>query len=118
MVDVTLNGDITSTGDSDITDRGFVWDTSSYGDPGNTPPSSASYNDDWTESGTFGTGTYSHTETLNDGTTYYYRACAKNEVGWVYGDEVSFTTPSGAGSIIVTSSGIVLTSDAKRKTTS
>ena len=77
-----LNGEITDSGGVDVTERGFEWGTS----PGSYPNS-------WTETGTFGTGTFSHTITdLIPKTTYYFRAKAYNSEGWGYGSELSFTT--------------------------
>ena len=95
----TLNGSVDAINDSEIVERGFEWGT----EPGNYPNS-------WTEAGSFGAGSFSHQITgLSPGTTYYFRAKAKNNLGkWGYGDEVSFTTlsiqdvievPSGHGCI-------------------
>jgi len=89
----TLNGAVTAVGDTSITDRGFVWGTTSYTDPGNIAPASTSYTSNWTETGTFGVGSFSHTATsLTTGQTYYFRAAAKNSYGWSYGGELSFQT--------------------------
>jgi len=94
-----LNGSVDAINDTEIVERGFEWGT----EPGNYPYS-------WTETGSFGTGSFSHQITgLSPGTTYYFRAKAKNNLGnWGYGDEVSFTiltlqeaitVPSGHGCI-------------------
>jgi len=73
--------------------RGFVVDTSSHGDPGNTSPTSSGYAFQITESGSFRSGAFSiEGSGLKPGTTYYYRACAHNLAGWSYGDEKTFTT--------------------------
>jgi hypothetical protein len=81
----TMNGDVTQICNSNIAVRGFEWDTDS-GVP---------YADNWTETGSFGAGSFSHNEvTLNPGTLYYYRAAAKNDALdiWSYGSEEIFLT--------------------------
>jgi hypothetical protein len=77
----TLIGRITGT--ETMTVRGFEWGTES-----------GSYTDSWTEEGTFSPGTFSHQITgLDEGKTYYFRAKAyKPTLGWIYGDELSFST--------------------------
>lgn len=90
----TLNGVISSEEGTLVTERGFVYGTTSNStNPGNivTP---ATYTSNWTEgSSSFGTGAFSHNiGGLTAGTTYYVRAFAKNTVGYAYGDEVSFIT--------------------------
>lgn len=87
-----LNGNITNTGGENCDYRGFVWDTSTHADPGNTAPGASAYSDNWTEAGSFSTGAFTHTPTLTQSTTYYYRSCAHNTAGWAYGGEESFTT--------------------------
>jgi hypothetical protein len=90
----TLNGNITAINDTDITDRGFVWDISSHGNPGNVAPASSGYASNWTESDGFGTGAFSHEITVSPGTTYYIRACAENDDGnWGYGSETTLGVP-------------------------
>lgn len=90
----TLNGEITDTGypDGDPDDeRGFVWDTATHADPGNTAPGASAYSDNWTESGSFVAEDFDHEATgLTELTTYYYRACAHSPAGWAYGDEITF----------------------------
>jgi len=77
----TLNGKINGT--ETMTIRGFEWGTQS-----------GNYTDSWTESGTFPPDTFSHTITgLTSGRTYYFRAKAYSDAtGWIYGNELSFTT--------------------------
>jgi len=89
----TLYGNVIETGGYDIVERGFVWDTASRGDPGDVAPSASDYSDSWTESGTWGTGTFSRIVSgLDVSETYYFRAAAKNADEWSYGSELSFTT--------------------------
>jgi len=90
--DATLNGSITVTGDGDCTKRGFVWDTTSRANPGNVAPP-ATYANSWTETGSFGVGSFSHEITgLAELTTYYFRSCAYSPTPdtWGYGDEREF----------------------------
>lgn len=90
----TVSGEVTAINDTSITERGFVWDTSTHGDPGNTSPAVSDYAHFWFETGTYGLATFTHGLTgLTAGDTYYVRACAENENGdWGYGDEITFTT--------------------------
>ncbi len=89
----TLNGSIDEDYGSSCTERGFAWSlTSNTTSPSHaTPP--ATYTSNWTETGTLGEGAFSHNiGGLTAGTTYYYRAYAKNVAGYSWGDEKSFTT--------------------------
>ena len=80
----TLNENVTSAGNGDLTVHGFQWDTDS----------GAPYANDWNEAGT-STGAYTHDlSSLTGGTTYYFRAYATNQAGTGYGSELSFTTLS------------------------
>ena len=75
-----LNGNIVSG--APILERGFEWGFES-----------GNYQYSWTETGTFGTGTYSYVVTgLPPNTRVYFRAKARNEGGWGYGSEVYFDT--------------------------
>ncbi|OPX84342.1 MAG: Fibronectin type III domain protein [Pelotomaculum sp. PtaB.Bin104] len=76
-----LNGNITSNGNSAVTEYGFYWGTS-------TNPStkkSVGTND---QSGAFSTSLTG----LNPNTTYYFKAYAKNTQGESFGDVLNFTT--------------------------
>ena len=90
----TANGEVTAINDTSITERGFVWDTSTQGAPGNVAPASSGYANNWTEEGSFGVASFSHGLTLLDeGELYYVRACAENDdTYWGYGSEVTFLT--------------------------
>jgi hypothetical protein len=88
----TGGGNVTSSGNTEVTERGICWSTS------HNPTTSSSL-------ASSGTGTGSYTVNmigLTANTTYYVRAYAKNSVGTAYGSEVSFTTltaptaPTGA----------------------
>lgn len=95
-----LGGNITATGGVNPDERGFDWDTDS-GVP---------YANSWTESGSYGTGTFSYTITsLTCNTPIYWRAKAHNTEGWGYGSEQNFTTgpcpPDAPGDFTATSLG-------------
>jgi len=92
-IDATLNGEITATGNGNNDYRGFVWGYTSHGDPGNTAPAATAYDYNWTESGSFGTGTFDHLVTLETAlSVYYFRACAHSADGWAYSEELDFFT--------------------------
>ena len=99
----TGNGNITALGgDANADKRGFVYDTTSRGDPGNTAPGDSDYSDYVEDTGTYSTGAFTKTLTGLAGETYYVRAYAHGDdaEGYAYGDEVSFlnlgTTPMKA----------------------
>ncbi|MFL9831833.1 MBG domain-containing protein, partial [Flavobacterium sp. ST-87] len=78
----TFSGNVTADGGATVTERGFVYSTSTNPTTSNTK----------VQGGT-GTGAFSEAITgLTAGTTYYVRAYAINSVGTAYGNEVSFTT--------------------------
>lgn len=90
-----LNGNITDLGGSDnCTERGFVYDTVSHSSiSDNVTPAASGYSNSFTDSGTFVTGTFDTTVGgLSGDTTYYFRAFAKNYIGYGYGEELSFET--------------------------
>ncbi|MBM3440818.1 MAG: hypothetical protein FJX94_08180, partial [Bacteroidetes bacterium] len=85
----TSGGNITNNGGTPVTQRGVVWSTSPNPTTANNQSSDGS-----------GTGNYTSTLTgLTASTTYYVRAYATNSAGTAYGNELSFTTSGGAGSI-------------------
>jgi hypothetical protein len=89
----TGNGTIVTIGSANATLRGVVWSTSSWGNPGNVAPASSNYGGKSEASGSFGVGAFTSSMTgLVSSTTYYVRAYSYNTWGYVYGDEVSFTT--------------------------
>lgn len=89
----TANGDITDVGVDDPDERGFVFGTTTQGDPGNVAPGSSGYDDYVNETGTFSTGSFDLALSgLTPATTYYVRAYAHNSDGYAYGDEISFDT--------------------------
>ena len=88
----SVGGDITSDGNSAVTERGVVYSTSSNPTTSNTKKVSGS-----------GTGTYSvELSGLSEGTKYYVRAYAINSKGTAYGEEVSFTTQGYSLPTVVT----------------
>lgn len=82
---VTLNGNISSDGGSNITERGFSYSTSE-----NPTVDDATIKID----GTIGDISHNLTE-LNHSTRYYVRSYAKNSYGIHYGNQISFMTSSG-----------------------
>jgi len=90
----TGNGNITDNGGEDCDKRGFVYDTSPHGDPGDTAPADSEYSNYVEETDSFGTGAFTGALTgLEPKTTYYLRAYAHNSAGYSYGNgEGEFTT--------------------------
>ena len=85
----TSGGNITNNGGTAVTQRGVVWGT------GPNPTTANSQTSDGS-----GTGNYTSNLTgLAPSTTYYVRAYATNSAGTAYGNQLSFTTTGGAGSI-------------------
>jgi hypothetical protein len=102
----TGNGTITATGGENADIRGFVWDTTSYGDPGNVSPASSSYTNDVAEGGSHIAEAFTGSLTgLATGTTIYARAYAHNSTGYSYGTEVSFLTKPAAPTDVAASDG-------------
>lgn len=90
----TLNGNITSlNGDVSCTERGFVYDTVTHGNPGDVNPAGSGYSDALTDTGIYSTGAFGRNATgLLEMTDYFVRAYAMNIYGYSYGDEITFTT--------------------------
>ena len=85
------SGNVTADGGFSVTARGICWNT-----VGN-PTISGSHTTDGT-----GTGNFSGSMTgLTAGATYHVRAYATNTNGTVYGEEVTFSTTSGAVQLTV-----------------
>lgn len=80
-----LVGSITDDGGSDITDKGFVWNTSPNPTTANTLVSSGPGSNNFT----------SKISGLLANTTYYVRAFASNKVGTAYSAQITFATPQG-----------------------
>jgi len=84
-----ISSGISSDGGAEITLRGVCWDI-------DTNPT---IENDTTEDGS-GLGVFeSIMENLTANTTYYVRSYAVNQAGVTYGEEVSFTTQDGIGTI-------------------
>ena len=82
----TLNGNISSNNGANASTRGFKYSTSNGFDPATTGTNIS-------ETGTYGTGTFSLSPSgLTTITTYYVVAYATNSVGTTYGSQVSFNT--------------------------
>ena len=80
-----INGRIVNNGGSAILERRFDWGTTS------------SCADGWTANVGVSGDYFSYYLTgLNPGTTYYFRAWAKNSAGWGQGSVLSFTTSQAA----------------------
>jgi len=87
---MTMNGNMTSTGNATITDKGFVYSSS------DSTPTIGEFNVTKLSqhSSTFNTtGSYSRAVSgLSSSTTYYYRAFATNSVGTSYGNTITQPT--------------------------
>ncbi|MCK7474171.1 MAG: hypothetical protein MZV49_12980 [Rhodopseudomonas palustris] len=85
-VAASVEGAITDSGGAPCTGRGSCWNTTG------SPTTADSHT---TESGSFGTGTFSSLiEGLTASTTYHVRSYAVNPAGTAYGNDVEFTTSS------------------------
>ena len=83
-------GNVTSDGNGTVTERGVCI---------STMPDPTIANTKFTEG--YGKGSFTHVVTgLQANTTYYVRAYAVNSKGTAYGEEVSFTTASGAPAVL------------------
>jgi len=93
-------GTIIADGGEDITEKGVCWSTS-------TNPTVA---DSKTSDGKGTANFISNLVGLEEGTPYYVRAYATNEVGTAYGNELTFTTTQVTGAVITTTEAINITS--------
>jgi uncharacterized protein (TIGR02145 family) len=85
-------GTIITDGGEEITEKGVCWSTS-------TNPTIA---DSKTSDGKGSANFTSNIVGLSEGTTYYVRAYATNEVGTAYGNELSFTTGEVTSAVLTT----------------
>ncbi len=85
----TSGGNVTSDGGATVTSRGVCWSTIA------NPTTAASKTTDGTGVGIF----TSNLTGLTENTTYYVRAYSTNTYGTSYGNEVTFTTASAAGTV-------------------
>ena len=87
----TCGGNVTSDGGADVVERGICWST-------NANPT---INDNHVASGS-GMGSYTASMTgLASNTIYHVRAYATNEAGTAYGENKTFTTLEGGGTIVL-----------------
>ena len=91
----TSGGNITDNGGFSITARGVCWSKTS------NPTTNDNATNDGTRTGSF----TSDLTDLTEGTEYFVRAYATNEVGTAYGEEISFSTYSFDGSMVSVSGG-------------
>ncbi len=92
-----LNGNVTSDGNVTLSERGFIYGTSSDNLYYSVIASGAA------------TGNYSYTLVgLTQGTTYYYKAYATNSIGTSYSDLASFETTAAAAPTVETSSASIV----------
>ena len=91
---MTLQGSLTSLGNSTVTVEGFVWSPTTQSAPGNVAPTSSGYAGYDTITGSFTTtGTFSYVvSSLAANTTYYIRAFAYNVQGYAYSNQISQLT--------------------------
>jgi hypothetical protein len=88
----TAGGNITATGGANATIRGVEYSTTNGFANGTGTPV--------TESGSFGTGTFTRSLTgLISNTVYYFKAFATNSAGTAYGTQGTFTTTTPSGTI-------------------
>lgn len=101
----TVAGNITDTGGANCSVRGVCYNTT--GSPDTSDPKISEY-------GNYGPGVFTENLTgLTAETTYYCKAYAKNSVGTSYGDEVEFTTPANALTVVTSSVSSVTATTAK-----
>ena len=92
LTSAVSGGNIITDGGEEITAKGVCWSTS-------TNPTVA---DSKTSDGKGSASFTSNITGLSEGTTYYVRAYATNEVGTAYGNELSFTTGKVTSAVLTT----------------
>jgi len=92
LTSAVSGGTIITDGGEEITAKGVCWSTS-------TNPTIA---DSKTSDGKGSANFTSNIVGLSEGTTYYVRAYATNEVGTAYGNELSFTTNAVTSAVLTT----------------
>jgi len=101
----TINGEITAVDLVNANERGFAWGTETNLSGGDTATTSSF--------GDFGTGAFSQgLSSLDESTTYYFRAFAANSVGTSTGTILNFTTDSAPSVTTNAASSITNTSAA------
>jgi hypothetical protein len=98
-------GTITSTGGATVTTRGVCWDVS--------PNPTIALATRTTESGSFGTGSFTASITgLSPGVQYYVRAYATTSAGTGYGNQLTFTTLTTTPTVTTTTPSYTTTTTA------
>lgn len=92
LTSAVSGGTIVTDGGAEITEKGVCWSTS-------VSPTIAGSR---TSNGTGTANFVSNMAGLSEGTTYYVRAYATNEVGTAYGNELTFTTSQVTGAVLTT----------------
>jgi hypothetical protein len=106
-VTATLTGNITDLRDngSNAGLRGFEWGTTSNTTaPASTQvPKTTPYSSNYSETGSYGIGSFTHgISSLSRGTTYYFRAYGNNTYGYGYGSEANFLTAPAVPTTLTT----------------
>ncbi len=102
LTSAVSGGTIITDGGEDITAKGVCWSTSA------NPTIEGDFK---TSDGAGSANFTSNIVGLSEGTTYYVRAYATNEVGTAYGNELSFTTNEVTGAVLTTAEPSALTSE-------
>jgi hypothetical protein len=96
---VTFGANITGLGGGSVLERGFLWGATSKTAPtstthdGSVTPTAVGYDSSYVVGGPLGLGAFSYDALgLVALHTYYARAYVKNEKGYQYSAEISFTT--------------------------
>ncbi len=92
LTSAVSGGTIVTDGGAEITEKGVCWGTAA----------SPTIEGSRTSNGTGTANFVSNMAGLSEGTTYYVRAYATNEVGTAYGNELTFTTSEVTGAVLTT----------------